>query len=645
MKRDTKSVVDLGGGRVSGIPPNQLSDSQCADILNFDVRPKSLKRRNGHVPVFFADPATSRGAIISMAQPIQYPVTAIGVFDSGEMLVATAADFRTQDSSLPLLAPTPIPTFEPLTFQSKQWSLAPYNGVVFCGRKNTPLWRVTRYGAQIAGSPDPSLAMALSSVAGNITPGIYKYFQTFETVTGDTTGPSPIASITLAVNSKVTVACAEIPTKAQYVNRVIWRTLPNDSGIYWRVATLPISTISYDDNTPNGSLSSTSFLNTVLPLPIEAYSVCKWKERLWLHNRKAVYGSRVALFETMELRFEDFDVKAEGHEIRAIFPWNDWLVVGTTDQIKYLEYTGLSETGVQYTTRTLTDQHGTTSHHSMAAGGGRLFFLDFDGVYMSNQGAPVEKISDPFVQEILDTLTAAELEDASAYTDPDKQEYCLSVGNFVVPEYHLVSGANSDRSGMNPAKITLVYNWRRGTWTTRKFGVRLYNRRDSLSGPVTEIIEMDVAPRTFWRRGDGVLFAGFGSYSVQQLDVGNFDDGFNIKASATSKAFGYPGAETVLRKVQVDLDSDDTDATLDDGSMTLNVYQDGRPNPARTTTRTLAAVPRRGLRRFGLGPVNFGETLRCEEFQVKIDYSGARGIEINGIHLEVDIYGTRLRSE
>lgn len=612
MKTDVVALQDLGGGINQGDAPGSLANNQCSDIVNWDAIETHLSRRGGMARVL-------TNPIALPAQCLATPIHGIHFFESGVMLFGLYDRFSRRDGTGVVDISTGA---EVVALSVMPWSMVDNKGVVWAARENGSLWRLTEFLASIAGVTAPTIAPTLANGgAGLIGVGVYQYFVSFYTALGDESDASPIAEITLAGASDVDITAIQNSSQAHVIGKRIWRSLPNDAGQLWLVASIGPAVTTYTDNTPNDELGVPFEYDNGQP-PAAVYSLTKWRERLWCHDKVQVYASKVGKFETFSETFDSFDARGD-REVRAIHAWDkDRLIVGTTVKLFVVTQTGFDESGARFNVDDFSLSHGCVSHHSMQSAEGMLFWLDVDGVYASSGGAPV-CVSTPRVRAILKAIDSGEFEAAVAYIDAGRTQYRLSIGN-----------------------VQLAYNWRTGAWTTARYS----DDSASEDGATATAAPSSVAVR------DGVTYCGFGLYNAYEMNSGNVDRGRNawrITARARLKGIRAVGFRTALRKVYADITRHYNPITvpplpapvLSSEEITMRVFQDGRPNKARENTVTIDATPVRSVKRIGLGVVQDGAMPLCDEFEVEFEYSGEAGIDINEVAFERDLFKIAGRSQ
>jgi len=613
LKSDLLSLTDLGGGINRSVNANAIADNQCSYIENFDVIESRLRRRGGIRRLMMRPfgPTAPFGSI--PYQPTSTSVHGMHFFDSGVMLFGQYDRFGKKDGFGAVDINSGGVTVDT---SLNPWSFVDNNGIVWGGRRGGGLWRITESFASHAGIIAPTVAMTSAHPnPGNVGVGTYKYVFTYVTFVGDESAQSLGNVVSPVVPSQVDLSGIVDSTQPQVIGKRIYRTLPNDLGTYWYVGTVPVGTTTFTDDVPNEELGDPLDADVILP-PSECYSLAKWRNRLWAHNRIEVSCSKINRFETFDQTFDSFDCRGD-REVRALHGWDNRLIVGTTEKLYQVLDTGFDEAGQRFDVQAFSLDHGCASHHSMKSSEGILFWLDRDGVYASGGGAP-SCISTPYVRDIIRDADQDSLEHAIAYVDQARTEYAVSIGR---PAASSLGGRLFD--------LQLVYNWRKNTWTTRRW------TEDSNDG-----VGVLCAPAAMVQRED-VTYVSFGTYNVYETNVGNRDSCYNdfqIEASARFKGIQENKARTQLRKVLVETVSCDEE-------LTTRIYQDGRPAIAATNTSSLNATPNRDLKRFSVGTRTADWRPLCKYFELEIEYSGDTPIDINEVHFERDLFSNMGRSQ
>ena len=601
MRSDLVVLGDLGGGINRGDPPTSIARNQCSDILNFKVKDSHLERRGGMARVMTLPYAS----VPSRCTPTT--IHGIYFFDSGAMLLGLYDSFARRSGIGAVLIPSGMDVVAPSV---APWSIVDNKGVLWCARKDGRLWLVSEFLASIAGINPPVTAPTLANGgAGLVGIGTYQYFVTFLTTLGDESDPSPIATITLAALSDVDLTNIPISAQSRVTAKRIWRSLPNDAGQLWLVASIGPGVTSYTDNTPNGTLGEPFEYDNGLP-PASVYSLAKFAERLWTHDKVQVYGSKVGRFETFSETFDSFDAR-DDRQVRGLHAWDARLMVGTTQKIFQLRESGFDEAGARFDVTPFSGDHGVVSHGSMDSAEGRLFWLDNDGVFGSDGGTP-ECLSTPRVRDFILGVAADSLEYSVGHCNNSRTEYSITIGTPGTDEH-----------------IQLVYNWRTGAWTTEKY------KDDSSNGT-----PVDVAPTSVAVRAD-IVFVAFDGYNFYQLDDGDVDRGVsanNIDARARFCGVSAPGMRSALKKVELGVTSAEEE-------IAIRLYQDGRAAAARQNSVPLNALPDRDLKRISLGEKLPGYTPLCDSYELEVEYSGEAPIEISEVRFEQELFSVHGRSQ
>lgn len=606
-------MAGLGGGLNQDDTPIAIGQGQFSVLENFDIRGSHLARRDGMSRVFTM-PRNPGSVRITGA-----PICGLHFFDTGVLLIGCAGRFAVSSGlgAIDLLAPSiPFNLFE-------AWQMVDNNGVVWAARPSCgDIIRATESGAVAAGLTTPPAPSAAAGAAGLVAAGTYRYRFTYVTDKGDESAASPAVEVVLGADSEVDLSGLTAAAETRVVSKNIYRTLRNDDGAWWLVDTIDNATTTYTDNVTNSELGD-QLDDEVFAVPDAISGIAKWQERLWAHDTVKLYCTKVGQFETFIEEFDAFDARGD-REVTAIHPWDSRLMVATTEQVFQLSETGVDEQGIRYTVSVFSSDTGCVARMSMKSAGGKLFWLARDGVYMSDGGAP-RRISDNILKTFLEWASPAYIGYSTAYIDAENGEYCLTVG--------------AGRTGGQ-----MVYNWTKGTWTTRIY-------TDDSAGEASPGVCGPLAHA----EKDGITYLafvyGFNVYQVERTAPASWIDRgvseHRIEAIARMKAIREPGARTGLRKVYLHVTgraADGGDAPAPAEDMTVRLYQDGEQTACREATIRLDDEPNRTLKRIGLGTKASNWRPLCNSFEVEVAYEGQEPIDINEAHFERDLFGIDGRS-
>lgn len=601
----TLTVESLGGGLNTGVPSDKIADDEWNRLLNFYPDGPGIRRRGGtrRITVDKYSPAQD-GQYQELTSFHRYLSSdgiwalVVGATQSIALLDAGGQNLRVL-SEVAQFTESFIP-----------WIWAQYKDIVYGFRTGPGMVRVSVTPSERVTAPGmdaPATAPGLGDgSAGQIPAANFQGVVTcYNRRTGAESNPSP-ASATLAHGAGTMIRWTNIalcpPDQADA--RRLYRTLPNQTGAYYRVTTIEDnSTTSYaNDNLLVAALGpAVSFKNGKPPANLIMGVI--WRDRLFASDGTNVYWSQIGLPES----FWENDALPvgpdDGFPITGLHADEDRLYIQKANAMHYL--TG-SDVG-RFELHTLDTAHGGWSHHAMVSAGGRLYWLGWDDFY-SSTGGPGVAISNPQMRRYLEKQDRDKMFLSHATVVPDKELILLTVP--------LSEEVDED---VNPRTTTLVYNYKTEAWSV--WGIK---RSASLN----------FLQRTFDRFDEPVLWALF-NYNLYTHDDPDwpYDEASDtairgaasfIDCVAKGKMFvSSPAARTLLRRIKL----------LGDpiGAMaTLKVYLNGdEETPAKSRLVDLSSID--DWRAFNLSTLG----RPASSIQIEVNYSGVPELSLRGLALEM----------
>ena len=584
---NSASILALSG-RNGGDPATHVGDNEFPVLTNYYPIRSRVRRRAGYSKVI------NTPAVEDLTSLFAYKENT----GDWQLLVGGLTQLYRLDGLALTLIPRSDGGGVAYTSETRPWSHSQYKDVAYHSRQNTgTLKRGKSDYMQDAGIDAPATVPTLADGgAGALSAADYYGVVTFyNTETGAESNPSE-ASTVLSLGASKQIAWSGIPvsTNGQVNARRLYRTLPDQQGVYFFVAEVGDNfTTTYTDNVTDADLGDeVSFRNGLPPANIR-YNVVH-KERLWLSDG-------VDLFYSEQFKPESYYSNSviqitpdDGHQMRGLHSYGDRLVVGKTNGIHFVTGTSEANFGVSV----LTNRHGLYSHHSMKNAQGLLFWYGGDDFYVSD-GVTVESISDPKVKDLIDAIP------------DDMKEYVVAA---IEPSLGWYMASIASGSGQTTNNYMLVYNYRDKTWAVFQYAAG--------------------APRfigDFYSSSFGLLpYAVFYDDYIYQLNDGLTDAGTAISAEFRTKQFGFGGDALykALRHFSIL-------CTSVAGTMTFNLYRDGSATPHRTRAVSLNQT---GLwKRVALSNVDQAATL----VQVGAVYAGTPALDIEGFAYEMVNYDQR----
>lgn len=499
---------DLGGGINAGAAAATIQSRQMAALVNFYPYDTRLRRRGG----------TRRVTPVAWGQNI----TAIAPYKLEDgtfiLVVGGQSDIgKLSSGSLVTMARTPEMT---IGSSSLPWTFFQYKNYLYAMRRGTGfMMRISADLATSAGMDAPTTAATLADGgAGVLSAANYRgVFTNYNSLTDYESNPGPVSN-TLALGGSKQISWSGIATSLDpFVNaRRIYRTLPDQVGVYFKVATIydNSSTLYVADNVPVANLGAPVSFDMGVPPGNLEYGVI-WNERLFATDRRDVYFSEY-------LHIEGFGDDAiisvypdDGDEIRALHPFGERLIIAKTNKVFYLVGAGTASSG--FGLYVLNDVHGCLSHHSMKSAENQLFWFGSGNAVYWSDGTNVRDISTPQIAPYLAQVSDALAEQVIGAIFPRYNQYVLSV----------------PQTGYTTNRVVLVYNYKDKAWTT-------YTHADDAPQYIGDYFDANYDHHLYASFYDGKLY----DWADESY---NYDDdgavGSPISASFTTKAddFQMPG--------------------------------------------------------------------------------------------------------
>jgi len=445
-----------------------------------------------------------------------------------------------------------------ITSSALPWSMKQYKNIFYACRSGSGgLLRSDGNSVAAAGIAAPTTAPTLAEgAAGDLGAGDYVGVYTYyNSNTGSESDYSPASTaLTLAASKKIDWSAVTTSSNGQVNARRLYRTLVDQQGEYFRVATINdnVNTTTYTgDNALLADMGAAAGTKNGTPPTTCLY--CEiFQERMWVTDGVDLYFSELGLPESFGA-FNYIPVSPDdGYSISGLKAFSERLLIGKTNALYYL--TGTDD--MSFELRTLSDRHGVASHHSMKASEGICFWFGGNNFYMTD-GNSVQAIGNTEIRDIVDAIPADAYKNVVAGVDSKYGWYVVGI------PYGDVGYIN---------KI-LVFNYRSGDWTTFTY--------DTSIG----------CPQYFgeFEDEDGLQVIYCPTYNstghVYQFMEGEDDYGYDIVCVLRTKSFGFgrddtlkfmkdlqflistsSAAEDIVAELYVD------DETSNDDTFTVNTY-------------------------------------------------------------------------
>lgn len=434
---------DIGGGLNIGTSAAQIQSREFAQLINWYPHATSLRRRGGTRLMTTSNAWDSLiTSIAAMRTPagnwllIVGGVNKFGRFDpaAGNVVDIFEGDTTIGSSTAP-------------------WVFFNYKGYLYALRKNSGrMVRIDGQSALNAGITEPSAGPVISQGgAGSLPAGDYASVVTFGNQdTFMESNPSPSSNVlTLAANKEINYTSIPVSDNGFVNMRRIWRTLENQalSEVYFLAGRIDdnFTTTFTEDLTVIQLGGSVSFNNGLPPEDLKVGVI--WNERLFATDGKDLFYSEFLLPECFGEESILPVFPDDLHEIVALHPYGDRLIIGKTNKIHFL----IGNTRSSFAVHTLDDTHGVKSHHSMQSAEGALFWYGSGKAVYRSDGVTSRDISTPKVAPILEKI-------------PDVEEENIVGAIYARRNWYVLSVPQEGEGSGN--RVVLVYNYKYDTWTT-----------------------------------------------------------------------------------------------------------------------------------------------------------------------------------
>ncbi len=266
----------------------------------------------------------------------------------------------------------------------------------------------------------PARPLAFWDVTGgNVGAGTYNYKMTLSDGTNETNvsqeGWDVVVSAALG---KVWIQLAQTSIPSDITHWVLYRK--KDAGEYHQLASVNITDVDYLDDIAEATIVNNSAYpaNSTLHPFLTSSIFTFYQESLWILKGKTLYWS--GSFAPNDFPSDNtlvIDTKTDGSGIHGS---EIGMFIFTKNSFAILEGWDIDN----YTYRELSSAVGTIAHRSIKEYLKTVIWLDRNGIFISNGTQPV-KISEPFIDEIIDSIQADKVKYLCAEVFNDK--YILSV--------------------------------------------------------------------------------------------------------------------------------------------------------------------------------------------------------------------------
>ena len=572
------NINDLSGGLNESDPAN-IQDNELSLLENFHVNAKGLLERGGRELIAGPHPSSEEILSVFRYAPSFNPTETTILGCEASICQVDGVDIE------------PLSIADGLIYASndERWWGRQYNDEFFMAQKGQGgVKRI--YGDSVTEGGIAAPTIAPNAIAGGAGSGkklagkYYLTYRFYSTVTGARSNWAPLSKdVTIADNECINMTGVAASTSRQVNARQIGATYP-DGGVIYLVGQI-------DDNT------QTSFKENALspdeygeadvdvngnvttdvrhrPPPDQAWALDIHKERLFTLNKDGLSWSEAG--SPQSFKATSFLPVSKG---TGIFSWDQHgLVIATEANVKIL----LGDTPSDWRIDTLSEQHRCPAGKSMAVGDGALFWYTGVNIVVSSGGAPSILPRIERIRTTLDEIPELQKHDVVGETVPSKGWYVLSIPTTT-------------------SRKLIVYDYVRSAFQVFP------------AGPKT-------IARLFGGDNSETIFAAFGSnYNLYEYLTGTDDSGTAITAKLRTKAYGEPGLHKITSRVSID-------CPATNGTVTVKVYHDG----VLVATRAGVSLNKAEIKRVRMAAAGRPGAM----IQVELEYSGAPGLQIDGLQIE-----------
>lgn len=541
MQKWKKEYKDLGGSVVDALHHSEIQPNEFSFLRNWIQEGTSLVRRNGIGRI-------TRGELHPYEEGLPTLTTVFpfrNVEGTQRIIAFGTSEFGIYDESLRSVQV--VESEVSINPSLLPWFIEQYNAFAYATRKGqSQIIRFNEIGATSAGIPAPETAAVLADGgAGGLSAADYSGVYTFyNVITGAESDYSPVSNIlTLGATKQIAWSGIGVSTTGQVTWRRLYRSLPNQPGIYFFIANIEDNTTTtYTDNKGINDMGEAASSENGLP-PENAVSLTFWRDRLWVATKSTLHPSRRLFPESFDPGAEIQIDADDGHEIRGIAGTETMLVVGKTNKVFYI-----AEAGDSFVKRTLSERDGLTSGKSLQAFQDGIFWRSGSDVLFSSGSTP-KRIGDTRVRKALEAIPATGDDAVTATIWPKRGWYLLSIPQS--------DALDEDRTSINAPSLTLCFNYRTSVWSVLDFEYKEEDETLKYRAPYsfTEARDDNFGP---------VLYCTFGDRQIYQFDVGNRDKiGFSntgqvIRAAAVLQEATFDGQMIGEQIIRLRMDNPET---------------------------------------------------------------------------------------
>lgn len=389
---DPIKYPSLLGGLNNSVPGTAIADNELCQSVNFKPQAPWIRSRGGH-----------RLRAVAPSPITGFIDTVVGGQWAGVALQTDRVGYFTGvGPGYVNLGFDSSPGFEYEPWSVAQWSQTPFGAG---GRSVFYATRFSRTPIQVslnpdfirpAGMPVPTfVAVAAAGAAGVLTAANYTYvFTYYDSRTGSESSFGPVSN-TLALGANLQINLTGLVASADVgVDSIrIYRTLPNGTGAYYLVATIPHTTVAYSDNIPVAQQGAAA--SSTNGFPPFAQTVVNWQSRLWAIGQFYAAPSKLLNPEAFDPG-EILQIGTPTNPVIAGIAIENALVIARRNDMVYITGTGATTWRVQQADAT----HGLIGAKAICRRGEYIYWLSQDGLYRGTGTGPGTRLAKDMLHNI-----------------------------------------------------------------------------------------------------------------------------------------------------------------------------------------------------------------------------------------------------
>lgn len=383
-----QTFKNFSGGLNTKKSRSNLSDGEFSELLNWYLLEGRMRIRPGvvHWPIHSAVPA-----LLDNTMGLLALTDSTGTWDLISLGSSTLVNVTFNGTSVNLTDEMS------LAFASNSddvWRAVQYKNYGYAVRPDLDYiirFDDASYWKNGIAAPTTNAVIADGGV-GSGEAGTFYGVYTFVDADGIESGVSPVsAAVTVAASRFFAWSSVDVSTNPRVTARKLYRTLPNQTGEYFYVATIADNTTT----TANEAILTTNMgdlapVSNAVPPTVDYVDIETAFERLWATDGSYVYASSAEDPDNFPAENIFAFSPDDGQPIKALKRLGSRLMVVKATSVWAL---GQSLGQFEFLPTVVDEKNGTISTKSVAVGDGYLFWFSGSAVFMSDGRSPGVDIS------------------------------------------------------------------------------------------------------------------------------------------------------------------------------------------------------------------------------------------------------------